>query len=75
MNPKETTERLDGIRNKCTNGYDVQAINNAIHAIRIVTLIENTFEHNKGEGLIDFADWKEIKEYTHNHEIEENDEV
>ena len=68
MTDKETTERLDGIRNKCTNGYDVQAINDAIHAIRIVTLIENTFEHNKGEGLIDFDDWKDIKEFVEKEE-------
>lgn len=63
---KEAIERLNLMQERCCNGYDAEAINFAIKAIRIVEVIENCFIHNRGEGLIDLDDWKDIKKFVEN---------
>ena len=61
MTDKGAIERLNLMQESCCNGYDAEAINYAIKAIRIVEVIEDWFKHDRGECLIDFYDWGHVK--------------
>ena len=63
---KEAIERLNIMKERCCNEYDAEAINFAIKDIRIVEVIQNRFINNRGEGLIDLDDWKDIKKFVEN---------
>jgi hypothetical protein len=72
MNDKEVIEELISLKEHCANMMeskhhepwksDVQALNFAIKAIRIVEVIENGFKRDG--NMIDFDDWEDIKEFV-----------
>lgn len=58
---KKAIERLNLMQEKCCDGYDAEALYRAVKAIRIVELIEETFERDSNL-MMDVDDWKEVKE-------------
>ena len=65
MTNKEAIERLNLMQERCCNGYDAEAINYAIKAIRIVDIIEACFNRDSNL-MMDYDDWADVKEEAEN---------
>lgn len=62
---KEAIERLNLMQERCCNGYDAEAINYAIKALRIVDIIEDCFKRDSNL-MMDYDDWADVKEEAEN---------
>lgn len=62
MTDKEVIERLNLMQERCCNGYDAEAINFAVKAIRIIEVIEDGFKRDG--NMMDSDDWEDIKKFV-----------
>lgn len=68
MTNNKALEYMMTLQNKCINGYEAEAINLAIKAIRIVCSIDLSFE-NSSNLMIDSDDWNDIKAIIDKYDI------